>query len=76
MIALKHSTLFVSSEQCSLPIERGSCAGNFLRWGWNAEEERCEQFVWGGCEGNPNRFGSEAACLHRCNPPGVPKREY
>ncbi|XP_052743989.1 papilin isoform X2 [Bicyclus anynana] len=61
-----------TEDQCNLPIEQGSCAGNFARWGFNAERRRCEQFIWGGCEGNPNRFGSEAACLQRCNPPGAP----
>ncbi|XP_026315037.1 papilin isoform X10 [Hyposmocoma kahamanoa] len=58
---------------CKLPIEQGSCAGNFGRWGFNAESGQCEQFVWGGCEGNGNRFGSEAACNLRCNPPGEQK---
>lgn len=67
---------FCFPDQCKLPIERGSCAGNFGRWGFNAETRRCEQFIWGGCEGNSNRFGSEAACVMRCNPPGQPQREF
>ncbi|XP_037876208.1 papilin isoform X4 [Bombyx mori] len=60
-----------TKDQCSLPIERGSCAGNFPRWGFNDETQRCEEFIWGGCEGNSNRFGSEAACKQRCDPPGT-----
>ncbi|XP_047512868.1 uncharacterized protein LOC125054801 [Pieris napi] len=59
-----------TEDQCNLPIERGTCAGNFLRWGYNSATRRCSQFIWGGCEGNNNRFGSEAACMQRCNPPG------
>ncbi|KOB77775.1 Lacunin, partial [Operophtera brumata] len=53
----------------------GSCVGNFPRWGFNQETRKCEQFTWGGCEGNPNRFSSEAACTMRCDPPGKPKPE-
>ncbi|XP_022817707.1 papilin-like isoform X2 [Spodoptera litura] len=58
--------------QCDLPIEQGSCAGNFSRWGFNPDTRSCEQFIWGGCEGNSNRFNTEAACQMRCNPPGSP----
>lgn len=73
-----HKTvLFLASpDQCKLPIERGSCAGSFNRWGFNVNSGRCEQFIWGGCEGNGNRFGSEAACIHKCDPPGALKRTY
>ncbi|CAF4798136.1 unnamed protein product [Pieris macdunnoughi] len=59
-----------TEDQCNLSIERGTCAGNFLRWGYDSAKHRCSQFIWGGCEGNNNRFGSEAACMQRCNPPG------
>ncbi|KAG6465617.1 hypothetical protein O3G_MSEX015268 [Manduca sexta] len=62
-----------SEDQCRLPIDRGSCSGNFGRWGFNSETRRCEQFMWGGCEGNTNRFSSEIACIQRCDPPGKPK---
>ncbi|KAG6465809.1 hypothetical protein O3G_MSEX015407, partial [Manduca sexta] len=62
-----------SEDQCRLPIDRGSCSGNFGRWGFNSETRRCEQFIWGGCEGNTNRFSSEIACIQRCDPPGKPK---
>ncbi|XP_072930145.1 papilin isoform X3 [Epargyreus clarus] len=64
-----------TEDQCSLAIERGPCAGNFARWAYSAARGRCERFVWGGCEGNANRFGSEAACRQRCDPPGEPKPE-
>ncbi|XP_041970064.1 papilin-like isoform X2 [Aricia agestis] len=62
-----------TEDQCNLPIERGPCAGNYLRWGYDAESKSCREFVWGGCDGNNNRFSTEAACLLRCNPPGVPE---
>ncbi|PZC74553.1 hypothetical protein B5X24_HaOG207687 [Helicoverpa armigera] len=52
--------------QCKLPIESGSCSGNYSRWGFNVDSGKCERFTWGGCEGNSNRFSTEAACLLRC----------
>ncbi|KAM3958095.1 LOW QUALITY PROTEIN: proteoglycan-like sulfated glycoprotein papilin [Aphomia sociella] len=62
-----------SVDQCSLPLDPGSCAGSYTRWGFNPDNGRCEQFTWGGCEGNTNRFGTEAACKHRCDTPGEAK---
>ncbi|XP_050665928.1 papilin-like [Leptidea sinapis] len=62
-----------TEEQCKQPIEQGSCAGSYLRWGFNPETRKCSQFIWGGCEGNANRFNSEAACMMQCNAPGVPQ---
>ncbi|CAK1550993.1 unnamed protein product [Leptosia nina] len=57
--------------QCALPLERGPCAGKNIRWGFVPSTRRCAPFIWGGCQGNANRFDTEAACMHRCHPPNT-----
>jgi hypothetical protein len=37
-------------------------------WFHNAVTKRCEEFIYGGCGGNANRFESRAACERACPP--------
>ena len=60
---------------CELPKERGPCRGAFPRWHYNTNTGQCEQFIYGGCRGNANRFDTQAACDSRCGVlHGVPFR--
>jgi hypothetical protein len=60
---------------CTLPADIGPCDGTCPRWYHNAATGQCEEFVWGCCGGNANRFGTlaecEAACLDPCDMPAV-----
>ncbi len=38
----------------------------FEKWGYDEEVGKCVMFVYGGCQGNENRFDSEEACKARC----------
>lgn len=51
---------------CSLPKVEGLCKGFIPQWFYNSDIGRCEQFVYGGCGGNANKFNTKAACLMRC----------
>lgn len=59
-----------SDDRCLLPLDSGDCDAAFQAWGYNAETGRCEEFLWGGCGGNENRFDSLEACISVCDPAG------
>uniref|UniRef100_A0A183AWH9 BPTI/Kunitz inhibitor domain-containing protein n=1 Tax=Echinostoma caproni TaxID=27848 RepID=A0A183AWH9_9TREM len=41
----------------------GPCGANILRYWYNPETNRCEVFLYGGCEANGNHFGSFTECV-------------
>jgi len=44
----------------------GPCYAYMPRWTFNRATRTCEQFVYGGCQGNKNSFGSKAECEKKC----------
>jgi len=57
-------------DRCRLPLESGVCNAAFSVYGYNVETGRCEQFTYGGCDGNENRFDTLEDCLAVCDPNG------
>ncbi|HEU5075943.1 MAG TPA: BPTI/Kunitz domain-containing protein [Polyangiaceae bacterium] len=57
-----------SDERCLLPLQSGNCDAYFEAYGYNVETGHCEQFIYGGCGGNANRFESLAECQAVCDP--------
>lgn len=53
---------------CALPRAPGPCRGSFPRVWFNQKTGTCENFIYGGCKGNANRFDSVAECEERCKP--------
>ena len=49
-----------------MPPVTGLCLGYFPAWNYNSRLGECEEFVYGGCGGNANRFQTEEACLSTC----------
>ncbi|KAL1421527.1 hypothetical protein MTO96_023055 [Rhipicephalus appendiculatus] len=42
---------------CELPVTHGPCRGHMIRYYYDTTKTNsCEEFVYGGCEGNPNNF--------------------
>ncbi|XP_061164988.1 uncharacterized protein K04H4.2-like [Saccostrea echinata] len=50
----------------------GPCRGRMVRYFYNSTSNTCEQFVYGGCKGNENNFGSQKACERACSKAGLP----
>lgn len=51
---------------CDLPTSMGDCDNWELKWSYNSTGGHCEQFYYGGCGGNENRFNTEEDCSARC----------
>ncbi|XP_069110582.1 actinia tenebrosa protease inhibitors-like isoform X2 [Argopecten irradians] len=51
---------------CYLPPETGPCRGFFRKYFYNASSNSCEQFTYGGCGGNGNRFNTYKECEAMC----------
>nr|XP_032618317.1 papilin-like [Chelonoidis abingdonii] len=56
-------------EICKLPVDAGSCFSYMTRYFYNSVTDSCEEFVYGGCEGNGNRFATKNECLKTCGSP-------
>ncbi|XP_071535853.1 uncharacterized protein [Panulirus ornatus] len=55
-----------SKEQCLKKQDTGPCFSNFIRYSYNAESGLCEEFTYGGCQGNDNNFVSAEECIEVC----------
>ncbi|XP_060600711.1 papilin-like [Ruditapes philippinarum] len=51
---------------CNKPGNHGLCNGNFKPYFFNIQTCRCEQFVYGGCGGNENRYETKEECENIC----------
>ncbi|XP_077535962.1 uncharacterized protein LOC144148277 [Haemaphysalis longicornis] len=56
----------VSRDVCAQPKEEGPCRGAIVHWYYNMAAGRCEQFYYGGCQGNANRFETRRECERAC----------
>ncbi|XP_052766205.1 uncharacterized protein LOC128207366 isoform X2 [Mya arenaria] len=56
---------------CRLDLDSGSCRFMTRQWHYDRSTGQCNEFVYGGCDGNENRFPSRDACEQQCNPRDV-----
>jgi len=54
--------------QCTLPHDVGQCRGSIPSFYYDATQRACKPFIYGGCGGNGNRFGSFHECQNACAP--------
>ncbi|KAG8181905.1 hypothetical protein JTE90_026063 [Oedothorax gibbosus] len=51
---------------CTDKPDTGLCQALFRMWYYDPETQSCQRFVYGGCQGNGNRYWSEEECLNNC----------
>ncbi|CDW58606.1 Serine protease inhibitor 2 [Trichuris trichiura] len=52
-------------DPCKQPMDAGPCMAAVDRWYYNQETKDCQQFTYGGCQGNENNF-SKQECEEKC----------
>lgn len=57
---------FLDQSVCKLSREVGMCRAAFKMWYFDSQANKCENFVYGGCGGNANKFQSEDECKQAC----------
>ncbi|CAL1298906.1 unnamed protein product [Larinioides sclopetarius] len=53
-------------KNCVDDKDTGPCRAYFQNWYYNKETGKCEKFIYGGCNGNGNRYNSEEECKSNC----------
>ncbi|XP_016956936.1 kunitz-type serine protease inhibitor 2-like [Drosophila biarmipes] len=71
LLALVSNSLALKDAICGLPsasdgIGGRICLALFRMWTYEAAQNRCFQFIYGGCGGNANRFISKEKCEAKC----------
>lgn len=63
---LRQCGAFKNKDVCSMEKDYGPCVGRFRKWYYSAPLKQCEEFTFGGCDGNGNRFSSQDECQQIC----------
>ncbi|XP_070795493.1 kunitz-type serine protease inhibitor bitisilin-2-like [Pituophis catenifer annectens] len=53
-------------EFCYLPPDPGPCLAIFPAYYYDSASNECKVFIYGGCWGNANRFGTKDQCQYTC----------
>ncbi|XP_055840056.1 trypsin inhibitor-like [Episyrphus balteatus] len=77
MIAVLSLFALIAAEKPAACLQRHSsngdddteCRGLFRMWSYNAAEDKCVKFIYGGCDGNDNQFKTKEACEATCRKP-------
>lgn len=51
---------------CELRPAPGPCLAFFPRFFFNATSKLCQEFIYGGCQGNGNNFKDIESCMNKC----------
>lgn len=49
-----------------MPAIEGPCEAYIPSFYYDANVDKCQRFVYGGCGGNANRFITKADCMEMC----------
>ncbi|XP_011062335.1 PREDICTED: papilin [Acromyrmex echinatior] len=63
---------FHRQDMCNLAVDSGPCRGDFRKYYYEPGLRVCREFIYGGCDGNANRFSTisecESICIHHEEP--------
>ncbi|EPY84340.1 kunitz-type protease inhibitor 2 isoform 2 [Camelus ferus] len=62
-------------EFCQVSKIVGRCRAAIPRWWYNVTDRSCQQFVYGGCEGNDNNYMTKEECLAKCAGVTAPRNQ-
>ena len=57
---------YAFADLCALPVDPGPCEVPVSKWFYNLDTGHCQQFTFGGCLGNDNKFDSKSICESVC----------
>ncbi|XP_065670828.1 blackelin-4 isoform X2 [Hydra vulgaris] len=63
---LKQGVCEPNKIDCKSKLDPGPCFAYLKKWFYNHATKKCQQFVYGGCRGNNNRYDSKDACDKSC----------
>ncbi|XP_064234749.1 collagen alpha-4(VI) chain-like isoform X3 [Aotus nancymaae] len=66
--ARRESNAGITYDPCSMDPVQGECQDYTLKWYYNKEKRVCQQFWYGSCGGNANRFETKEECEAHCVP--------
>ncbi|XP_051540735.1 boophilin-H2-like [Myxocyprinus asiaticus] len=63
----KYNEIYPSEDEvCSLPPDQGTCFAIIPKYYYDSTEKNCRVFLYGGCQGNGNRFDTREECKKIC----------
>lgn len=51
---------------CLAPVDSGNCDDSITAYYYDAQHQMCQAFIYGGCDGNANKFQTEEQCERLC----------
>ncbi|XP_042913575.2 thrombin inhibitor hemalin-like, partial [Parasteatoda tepidariorum] len=66
-IALNNPFFTAEVNSCLMEHDTGPCRGYFPKFYYDAKTGQCTEFIYGGCQGNENRFDTKEECLKECS---------
>jgi len=58
--------MMMTGEACSAPAEPGPCRASIRMFYYNTSSGDCEEFMYGGCNGNENKYDTLEQCQRAC----------
>ncbi|XP_016989145.2 papilin [Drosophila rhopaloa] len=56
----------ILQERCLFTPSYGTCKKFIKVFGYNLMTNRCTEYIYSGCGGNPNRFATDSQCRNTC----------